>query len=503
MPRLLMSSSAFRATIAGLSVSAIAGMAVTNLALADTELLGVPATAPSTRPATTPATLPAAGPVATPPTTPAATQPVEPATQAVVDPKMAATVRSLIEFLSHPDWKERKRATDELERLGEPAEPALRAALLDHNLPPNSRTAIEVLLKLSTERRRTGPTLVTLNLSDAEPLKALTAILEQGDLQLTADAKELLASRSATKLNVALDREPLLATLARVGGDAGVGFTGLDDGKVALAPLKSDAGVSGAAGPVATDGPFALCVQRIERTTRRVQDFAAVRGGAANPMANAFSGPPLRLAIAAWGEPRLKPGVWLVEAVSECTTDSGKSLTSQYYGYGRNPKTNDGSTQYLTMSGDADGAKSLSKLVVNARFVLNSSTEMFEIDNCLDANNVTKTIGGVRVVYKGMKKVGDDTWSYEVTIHRDDRTQEDWSTLQQIVDRSGCRIHDAEGKPLQQRGSGSSWGGNELRINGTVGRLNGGGDPKKLTWELPSKFESLSAKFSYKDIPLP
>jgi hypothetical protein len=236
---------------------------------------------------------------------------------------------------------------------------------------------------------------------------------------------------------------------------------------------------------------------------RKIKDFAGVRGGGGNPMANAFVSPPVRLSVAAWAEPRVKPGTWMLDSIPECTTDKGKTLNAQIYSYGRNAKTNDGSSTYVTISGDTEGAKAIAAMTVKARFVLNWNTEVFEVDNCQAANEVTKVIGGNRVVLKSVKKVGNDNWTYEVVIHRDTRTPEEWTTLQQIVDRAGCRVVDADGRALQQRGSGSSWGGDELRINGTLAQANGTGEPRKLTWELPGKIEMLPATFVYKNIPLP
>ena len=422
----------------------------------------------------------------------------------VSDPQTTAKVNTLIDRLADPDWKARKRATDELERLGEPAEPALKESLARKDLLPDARTAIEVLLRQAADRKRSGATLVTLEMKQVEPLKAITAILEQGNLGLTPEAKELLSQLSSAKVDVQLDRQPLWSALAKVGKDAGVGFTGLNESNVAMAALSDpNGGTDKIAGPAADDGPFALCIQRVEVTIRKVKDFAGVRGGGGNPMANAFVSPPVRLSVAAWAEPRVKPGAWMLDAIPECTTDKGKTLNAQIYSYGRNAKTNDGSSTYVTISGDTEGAKLITQMTVKARFVLNWNTETFEVDNCQAANELTKIVGGNRVVLKSMKKIANDNWTYEVVIHRDNRTPEDWTALQQIVDRAGCRVVDADGKALQQRGSGSSWGGDELRINGTLAQVNGAGEPKKLTWELPGKIEMLPATFTYKNIPLP
>lgn len=452
-----------------------------------TLLLVVPWPAQSEAPASRPATLPA----------------TSPSSATAVDPAAAEKVNALIDKLADPDWKNRKKAADELERLGEAADPALRESLARKDLLPDARTTIEVLLKQAAERKRTGATLVTLDLDQVEPLKAIAAILGEGDLVLADESRELLAQKSSMKIDVRLDRQPLFSALAKVGKDVGVGFTGLNDSRVVLAPLDSRAG-DRVAGPSADEGPFVLCVQRIEQTIRKVRDFAGVRGGGGNPMLNAFTSPPLRVSVAAWAEPRIKPGVWMLDSLSDCTTDKGKALTGQLYSYGRNARTNDGSSTFITLTGDTEGATEIVAMTVKARFVLNWNTEVFEVDNLQAGQEVTKVIAGTRVVLQNLRKVNNtDTWSFEVVIHRDNRAPEDWAALQQIVDRQGCRVVDKDGKALQQRGSGSSWGGNELRVNGTVSQANGAGEPKKLTWELPGKIETLPATFIYKNIPLP
>lgn len=87
-----------------------------------------------------------------------------------------------------------------------------------------------------------------------------------------------MGQKSATRLDVHLDRQPLWSALAKVGREAGVGFTGLADNQVALAPLTDAAGATDKiAGPAAEDGPFALCIQRVEVTSARsriLQEFA-------------------------------------------------------------------------------------------------------------------------------------------------------------------------------------------------------------------------------------
>jgi hypothetical protein len=206
--------------------------------------------------------------------------------------------------------------------------------------------------------------------------------------------------------------------------------------------------------------------------------------------------------VSAWAEPRVKPGVWMLDSLSDCVTDKGKTLTGQLYSYGRNAKTNDGSSTYITLTGDTEGATQLTSMTVKARFVLNWNPETFEADNVQVGQEVSKVVGGSRVVLQNLRKVNDDLWSFEVVIHRDNRSQEDWAALQQIVDRQGCKVVDKDGKALQTRGSGSSWGGNELRINGTYSQA-GAGEPKKITWELPGKIETIPATFTYKHIPLP
>ena len=452
-------------------------------------------------------------------TQPGSTQPSATA-PAAADPAAAAAavvgrVDELVAKLSDPTYLVRKRATDALERLGEPAEPVLRERIARPDLPPDARTAIEVLLKQAGERRRIGASLVTVDLKQAEPLEAVGAVLKQAGLGMAAETEKLLRAKAGQKVDVRLDREPFWAALRKVAADAGVAFAGLELAEFRVSLVAAGgAGGDGAGGggganslapPAASDGPFLLTVGRVEVTVRKVVDFAA-RRHPNNAILNAAAAasPPVRVSVSAWAEPRVKPAAWVVEGVTECKTDTGKTLTASTYYYSRNNKVNDASTTFLSIAGDTAGAKALAKLTVRGKFVLQYKSEPLVVDDVQNGvKELGRTVAGHRVIVRSVAKQSEDTWSYEVSIFRDGRSPQEWLVLQQVLDRDACRLEDAAGKPLQPRGGGSSLGADEIKVSGTVSRAGGAGEPRRLRWELPGKLETLPATFEFTDVPLP
>jgi hypothetical protein len=111
-----------------------------------------------------------------------------------VDPKRVAR---LIADLDSKRYSVRQKATIELEKLGDLAEPALRARLTG-NLPLESQQRLDRLLQklegLSTERLRTLRALAVLEQVGRAPAREVLEALAKGpaEARLTRDAKAVL-----------------------------------------------------------------------------------------------------------------------------------------------------------------------------------------------------------------------------------------------------------------------------------------------------------------------
>jgi predicted NACHT family NTPase len=127
---------------------------------------------------------------------------------AAADPKLLA---GLIADLGNDDFNTREKATKELEKLGEHAEPALRKAL-EEKPAPEARRRLEALAEKasalrrnpSPERVRTFRSLEVLERAGTAEARQVLEALAQGapGARLTEEAKaaaERLAKRSAAK----------------------------------------------------------------------------------------------------------------------------------------------------------------------------------------------------------------------------------------------------------------------------------------------------------------
>jgi hypothetical protein len=262
--------------------------------------------------------------------------------------------------------------------------------------------------------------------------------------------------------------------------------------------------------PAAAAGPFLVSLNRVEVNISRGRDFAGLKP--MNARNNDFQTPPCQLYLFAWGEPRLKPVRWFVDAVEECVTDNGVELAPRNRPPGATVaggRVNTANETQLTLLGNVEGAKRIERLKVKARFVLQRETQKLELDNVLAVRNSPHIVMGFAVEIVHVNKVVEGQYAYELVAKRGGKSQAEWELFKSMLDVSPVRLLDADGKALGFSGGGSSYGRDEVRITNTLrceARGGGGkapGEPVKLVWEFPSEVEQVSVPLEFRDVPLP
>jgi hypothetical protein len=135
--------------------------------------------------------------------------------------------------------------------------------------------------------------------------------------------------------------------------------------------------------------------------------------------------------------------------------------------------------------------------------VICTDFERLEIPGILEARNLTRAIGDVRLTVVEASKKGEQ---YELRVRAEmtPATASDWSQvpMQEIT------LVDADGTPLPRRGYNASARNNvyEATLQFSRDRANqdkAAGEPAKLVWDFPTRTKPVNIPFEFMDLPVP
>jgi hypothetical protein len=421
------------------------------------------------------------GPAATRPTT----RPASPATRpsSILTEIPSPEVDSLISQLADPHWQVRNRAADRLAQLGSPVERQLERAR-DAARTVDLRTRLELVLSRIDEGRRAGTSYVSLHLKAASVHDALAALEREARVKFDAGSGELGDGGSIT---LDADHRPFWLVLRDLCAQAKVEVGSIDSsGRIVLRGGDEEWGRR----PCAIKGPYMLLARRIELT--RTLDLA-------NPKAvtNAYS-----LVLLAYAEPKLRPIYWSVRGIDQCVTDTGRMMDLPNDAFEPGDLNADSETR-LQFTGPAEVGHRLAKLRLSARFVLSERSDPVEIGGILKVKNDSQTVGGWRVLIKGVAKGDDDRYAAAVSVYRDNHTPEEWSERMGLLDRAQPRLIDASGKPMESGGMSLNEGPDEWNWTDEFTPGTPEAKPAKLVWDFPLETRHVDVSFEFKDLPLP
>lgn len=421
-------------------------------------------------PATTaPATREAAGPATRPDTA-----------HEILPPE----VDSLISQLADPRWQVRNRAVDRLIQLGSPVERQLRQAR-DAARTVDLRTRLSMVLSRIDESRRSGASYVSLHLKSASTRDALAALERSAGVKFDAGMGD--PGDGSGSITLDADHRPFWVVLRELCAQAKLEVGSIDAaGAVALRGGDEEWGHR----PAAIEGPYMLLARRIELT--RSLDLA-------NPkdVANAYT-----LVLLAYAEPKLRPIYWSVRGIDQCVTDTGRAMDLPNDAFEPGDLNADSETR-IQFTGPADVGKRLARLRLSARFVLSERSEPIDIPGILKVKNESRSIGGWRVLIKGVTKGDDERYAAAVTVYRDGHTPEEWSERMGLLDRTQPRILDSAGKVMESGGTSLNEGPDEWNWTDEFTPANQSAKPAKLLWDFPLETRHADVSFEFKDLPLP
>jgi hypothetical protein len=398
----------------------------------------------------------------------------------------SSEVDALIAQLSDPQWQVRNRAVERLVQLGPAAEPRLQSiATRVTNI--DLRTRIELTLNRIGESRHSGASYVTLHLNAVNLRDAIDALGREAGVKFDTAAADVAGSGGPITLHA--DHKPFWNVLRELCAQARLELESIDPAGVIV--LRGGNDLDWGIRPASIIGPYMLVARRVELT--RALDFARPKD-----VSNAYS-----LVLLTYAEPKLKPIYWAVKSVDECVTENGQHLQqADTDGPDIGDLNSDAETRFQ-FTGPTDASRRIANLRVNARFVLSEKSQPIEIGNVLKIKNESRTIGGWRLMIKGVTKTDDDRYSAALTVFRDGHNPEEWTERMGLLGRVLPRMLDKSGKALESGGTSQNEGVDEWNWTDEFTPANSDAKPAKLVWDFPLETRHVDVAFEFRDLPLP
>jgi hypothetical protein len=418
-------------------------------------------------------------------TTTAATKPVADPT----DPAFAAAIKAL----GADSWKERQAAQETLVRFGDEAVP--RLTQLARNADDEEvRTRAGAALRQIEENALVGPSTLTLHFKDAKPKEVFAAIARQARCEFPTTPPNLFDNNPGAALTIDFDRVNFWTAFKDVCQRTGLYPT--QGGMDRRMTLQQNPGATYWNGPSVTSGPFLVVANRIHRANSvDLTNPAAVQ--------HEFT-----LALSTFVEPKIR----VVQAnyyadVDEAVDDKGNSLVATDKIYG----TTSSGQQWMwnataRLNYPENAGRQIARLKGSVKFQIQTRSETLEIPDVLTTRNFTKKVANRRVVFKELKKTGEQ-YEVQLTIHRDGLSDREWNATQNPA--YAIRLLDRDGHALNANGWGSSSGGPTMTytVNYTRTVWNGQrstvGEPHRLVWEIPTETRDVTVPFEFKNLPIP
>ena len=394
-------------------------------------------------------------------------------------------VDALISRLTDPHWQIRNRAIERLVQLGASAEPQLWAAR--QNAPDvDSRARIELALTRIGEARRAGSTYVTLHLKGVSTRDALAAFTRATGTRFEAGSAE--SPGSAGPITLDLDHQPFWIVLRALCAQAKLEVASIDDAGTVF--LRGDDAHWGDR-PASIEGPYMLVARTLELT--RSIDFVNPRN-----VSDAYT-----LVVLAYAEPKVRPIYWNIRSIDQCVTDTGREFApSQNDAWATGALNTDQETR-LEFTAPADAGRKLARLRLNASIVLSEKSETIDLPHLMSVRHETRTLGGWRVVVKGVSKGEGDRYSAAVSVYRDDHSPDEWTERMGLLDSAQPKLLDSAGKPLDAGGTSLNDGPDEWEWSCDVTPVNAANAPSRLRWDFPLQTRQVGVSFELRELPLP
>lgn len=432
--------------------------------------------------------------LAVPTTAPSSSQPVD-------------ATESLVAQLSADEWRAREDAQDELVALGAIAIPRLQRVATE-GPSEEARQRAEAAINRIRERQVTGPSLITLHMKNVALRDVFAEISRQSGSNLQPLPPELWDTRPWPKVSFDFDNQPFWIVMRAIAEQTGMELKAWNNDGL---HLIQGAPAAAAGGRWAVTGPFLITLHRSARNQ-------AIDYGANDAVTSDFV-----LSFSGIAEPKLRVlRASYLARLDEASDDRGNSLlptddadeAARRGGLDLAYTGNNAGQWPFTarLTHPKNMGTRLTVLRGRAMVQLQTRSETIEVPNILSAANVTRSVGGMTLAVRDVKKTAD---RYEVNliVTREAGRAEtgaeaiDWQRVQQSL--TDLTLVDDQGRMLE-RGSFSSGGteqSTEVMMSFSATEANTArnrtGEPSKLIWRVATEVKDVLVPFEFKDVPLP
>jgi len=432
--------------------------------------------AQSARPTTRPASEPArAADVAS---TAPSTQPGE----AYPDPQ------ELLAELGSPDWRQRRRAREQLVHLGEQAKPFIHQLIESASTEEARSTAAAALTQID-ENRVLGPSYITLHVKNAQPADVFAEISKQCFAPIPTMQENLWDQGGYPRLTLDVDRKPFWEVVPAVCQHFGVSLSPDQHG------LRLMRGGFQLQGLSHVEGPFLITATQV--TYSRTRMLGPGQREHSNFGINMSIYPEPKITVIRGGG-----GIELNEVVD----DHGNSLIPAnnrqngswggFAGFGgwniyaplQYPQKNPG-TKIVRFRGSTS-------------FNVQTKVQELRIDDVLHLSPTTTAVHGIQITLESFGKK-DQGYELRVLVNQPNFASPEWQLLMEQI-QFRLRILDSHGNELDHRGMSTSANANRLELSLEFGSGAGPAarEPSRLLWDIPTETKSLTVPIIFNDVPL-
>lgn len=415
-------------------------------------------------------------------------QPAAPSTQPTTAPAPVSPDQ-ILEQLASPDWRVRRREEDLLVRGGEEAKPFIHD-LIERARTDEARKNAQAALAQIEENRLLGPSFITLHVKDAPAAEVMAEISRQCFAPLPTMPENLWKQESFPKLTLDVDHQPFWKVMPDVCEKLGVDFRPYPGGVrlMRTGAMRAD-GVS------EIDGAFLVVATGINYT--RSKSFA--RQGEQSRFG---------MNLTVMPEPKLTVlrGAGTV-TVDEAVDDRGNSLLPNtgapnvwggFGGFG-------GWNLYVPLRYPKEIGTRITQFKGSTSFLIQLESEKIEIPNLTSLKPTTRLVNGLQATFEEMKKVGD-SWQLHIRVDRPGFGGPEWQQFMEGA-QNRLRVLDADGNPLDRRGTSTSVNNNVVEMTLDFFQPNRpdghpSPPPARLVWEVPTKTRELTVPIHFQDLPL-
>jgi hypothetical protein len=154
-------------------------------------------------------------------------------------------------------------------------------------------------------------------------------------------------------------------------------------------------------------------------------------------------------------------------------------------------------------------ARKIARLAGMTHLRIQTASERVEVEDVMKQRNVNRTVAGVPVVFKSVKKA-DIEYLLQIGLRRGRAREIDWQNLHGSVFNGQMALYDKQGRLVAGRATenGGDYGGNKIEATLRFVREPGvsdpaAGEPYRLVWLAPTQSRDIPVAFELQDLPIP